>query len=72
MLTFTDNGTNAFGGTVAGAVKILTTVTTGTIDSVTAKAGSTAGIEMQLTGGDLTFGTVNLNHQRHRPAAQQR
>ncbi len=60
VLTFRDNGTNAFGGNVAGAVKILTTVTTGSIDTVTAEPGSTAGIEMLLTGGDLTFGTVNL------------
>ena len=59
-LNFTANGTNAFGGTVAGAVKILTTLTTGSIDTVTAKPGSTAGIEMQNTLGSLTFGTVNL------------
>ena len=61
VLTFRDIGTNAFGGTVAGAVKILSTVTTGTIDSVTAKTGSTRGVDIVNTSGDLTIGSVNLN-----------
>lgn len=60
VLTFRDNGTNAFGGKVGGAVKILSTVTTGTIDSVTAKADSGTGIDIQNTGGDLTIGSVDL------------
>ncbi len=62
QLTFTANGLNAIrasGG--AGAIKITTTVTTGTIDSVITSTGTTTtGIHIGNTGGDLTFGTVNL------------
>ncbi|WP_183407929.1 tandem-95 repeat protein [Nocardioides marmoriginsengisoli] len=60
-LSFTPTGTVSFSSAGAGPLQLSGSTLSGTIDTVTAAAGSTAGIDVQNTGGSLTIANVAVN-----------